>query len=188
MGKRLTRWKMFSQSCDFTIIHTAGKNNVVANVLSQIYEERTANIEVEIMEDPTINKSISALTSLLIPSSPDQYSPLSYPRFTTSNATSSSSIFSSNPGYCNYKYQPNTIATMSGKQGHQALYSVHDDKEYDYEHQNGRHVPIFEEEAYKVITALADAGLQLGYKFSVFTAPCSWRLSHTAIEEAQENI
>jgi hypothetical protein len=52
MGERSTRWKMFQQSFDFTIIHTAGKNNILVNTLSRIYEERTANAEEEIMEDP----------------------------------------------------------------------------------------------------------------------------------------
>jgi hypothetical protein len=61
MGKRLTRWKMFLQSYDFTIIHSVGRNNLLANALSQIYEQRTANTEAEIMKDPTINKSFSAL-------------------------------------------------------------------------------------------------------------------------------
>jgi hypothetical protein len=62
MGKRLTRWKMFLQSNDFTIIYTAGKNNLLADALSKIYEERTADTEAEIMEDPTINKLFSVLT------------------------------------------------------------------------------------------------------------------------------
>jgi hypothetical protein len=56
---------MFLQSCDFTIIHNAGKNNILADALSQIYEEGIANTEAEILEDPTINKSFSALTFLL---------------------------------------------------------------------------------------------------------------------------
>jgi hypothetical protein len=104
LGERLTRWKMFLQSCDFTIIHTAGKNNVLADALSRIYEERTTNTQAEILEDPTINKLFSTLTFQLTPPSRDQYSPLSYPRFTTSNTISSSSVLSSEPGYCNYKH------------------------------------------------------------------------------------
>jgi hypothetical protein len=43
MGKRITNWKMFLQSNDFTIIHTTRKNNILVNVLSRIYEERTAD-------------------------------------------------------------------------------------------------------------------------------------------------
>jgi hypothetical protein len=34
---------------------------MLADVLSQIYEERTANTEAEIMEDPTVNKPFSVL-------------------------------------------------------------------------------------------------------------------------------
>jgi hypothetical protein len=33
LGKTLTRWKMFLQSYDLTIIHTAGKNNLLADAL-----------------------------------------------------------------------------------------------------------------------------------------------------------
>jgi hypothetical protein len=64
MGERLTRWKMFLLSYDFTIIYTTGRSNVLADTLSQIYEERTIDTEEEIMEDPTINRSFSALTVL----------------------------------------------------------------------------------------------------------------------------
>jgi hypothetical protein len=70
IGKRLTRWRMFLQSYDFTIIYTAGRNNVLTGALSQIYKERTSNTEAEIIEDPTINKSFSALTFLLSSLSP----------------------------------------------------------------------------------------------------------------------
>jgi len=34
-----TRWRMFLQSYDFDIIHRPGKNNVLADALSRIYEE-----------------------------------------------------------------------------------------------------------------------------------------------------
>jgi hypothetical protein len=159
MGERLTRWKMFLQSYDFTIIHTVGKNNILIDILSQMYTERTANTEAEIMEDSTINKLFSALTLLLSPPSPDQYSPLSYPHFTTSNATSSSSVLSSHSGYCNYQYQPDTITAMLDIQDYQASSSLCDEEGYDCEHQNGRHVSIFGKEAYKIITALEDASL-----------------------------
>jgi hypothetical protein len=69
MGKRFTRWKMFLQFFDFTIIYTVGKNIVLTDTLSGISEERTAYTEVKIMEDPTINKLFSALTHLLLPPS-----------------------------------------------------------------------------------------------------------------------
>jgi hypothetical protein len=77
---------------------------------------------------------------------------------------------------------------MSGIQGHQAPSSPCDDKGCDHKHQNGRHVPIFGEEAYKIITALENASLQLGCKFSVFTAPYSRQPWQVAFEEAQNNI
>jgi hypothetical protein len=79
IGKRLTRWKMFLQLYNFTIIYTEGKNNVLADTLSWIYGQRLANTEAEIMEDPTINKSFSVLTFLLLLSSTDQYSLFPYP-------------------------------------------------------------------------------------------------------------
>jgi hypothetical protein len=60
---------------------------------------------------------------------------------------------------------------MSGIKDYQAPSSVCDNEGCDHKHPNGRHVPIFGEEAYKIITALEDASLQLGYEFSVFTAP-----------------
>jgi hypothetical protein len=46
---------------------------------------------------------------------------------------------------------------MSGIQDHQVPSPVCDDERYDREPQNGRHVPIFEEKVYKIITALEDA-------------------------------
>jgi hypothetical protein len=182
MGKWLTRWKML-EVYNFIIIHTVGKNNMLIDILLQIYEERTADTEAEIMKDPTINKSFSALTFLLSPPSPDQYSPLSYACFTTSNTISSSSVLSSDPDWCNYEHLTDTIATMLGLQDHQALSTVCDDEGYNCERHNGRHVPIFREEAYKIITALEDASLQLGCKFSGFTAPYSHQPSQTAIKE-----
>jgi hypothetical protein len=103
MGERLTKWKIFLQSYDYTIIHTAWKNNVFANTLLQIYEKRTPDTEAEIMEDTTINKSFSTLTFLPLSSVPDQYSHLSYPYFTTSIATSSFIVLSSNPDYYHYQ-------------------------------------------------------------------------------------
>jgi hypothetical protein len=140
------------------------------------------------MEDPTINKLFSALKFLVSLPSPDQYLPLSYPCFTTSNATSSSSVLSSDPGYCNYQYQPDTITAMSGIQDYQAPSSVCDDEGYDCKHQNGQHVPIFGEEAYKIITTLEDTSLQLGSGFSDFTDPYSCQLSQAALEDAQKNL
>jgi hypothetical protein len=188
MGKRFTRWKMFLQFYDFTIIHTAGKNNVLTDVLSRIYEERTANTEAEIMEDSTINELFSTLILLLSPPFPDQYSLLSYPWFTTSNTTSLSLVLSSDPSYCNYQYQPDTIATMTGIQEHQAPSSVCDNEGCNRKHHNGWYVPIFGEGAYKIISALEDASLHLGREFNAFTAPCSCQPSQVALEEAKRNI
>jgi hypothetical protein len=71
IGKRLTIRKIFLQSYDFTIIHTIKKNNILVDMLLKICEKRTANTEEEIMEDPTINKSSSALTFLLLSPSPN---------------------------------------------------------------------------------------------------------------------
>jgi hypothetical protein len=86
--------------------------------------------------------------------------------------TSSSLILSSDLDYYYYEYQPDTILAMSGIQDHQASFSVCDNEGCNHEHQDGRDVPIFEEEAYKVfITALEDASLQLRCGFSIFTAP-----------------
>jgi hypothetical protein len=95
---------------------------------------------------------------------------------------------SSDTDYYNYKYQFDTIAAMSGIQDHQAHSSVCDDEGCYCEHQNGRHVSIFEEEAYKIFISLEDGSLQLGCEFSIFTAPYTCQPSQTAIEEAQKNI
>jgi hypothetical protein len=105
---------MILQYYDLTIIHTAGKNNILTDARSRIYEERTVNIEAGIMEDPTINKSFSALTFQLLLSSQDLYLPLSYPHSTTSNAIFYPLVLSSDPGNYYYKYQPDTITGMSG--------------------------------------------------------------------------
>jgi hypothetical protein len=164
------------------------KINVLAKVLSQIYEKSTAKTEAEIMEDLTINKSYSALTFLLSSSFPDQYSPLSYPRFATSTATSSSSVLSFDPDYCYYKHQPNTIASILGMPDHQGPAAVCDDDGYDHEYQDARHVPIFQEEAYKVITTLGNTSLQLRLEFSVFMASYPCQPSRAAIEEVQKKI
>jgi hypothetical protein len=92
---------------------------------------------------------------------------------------------SSDPDYYYYEYQPDTITTMSGIQDHQGPSYICDDEGCDHKPQNGRHVSIFREEAYKIITALKDASLQLGHEFSDFTAPYSLKPSFAAIEEAQ---
>jgi hypothetical protein len=73
---------------------------------------------------------------------------------------------------------------MLGIQHHQASSSVCDDEGCDREHQNDRHVPIFGEEAYKIVTTLEDASLQLEREFSVFTASYSYQLLQAALEEA----
>jgi hypothetical protein len=149
----------FLQSYDFTIIHTAGKNQILINKLSRIYEKRTADTEAEIMEDPTINMSFPALTFPLISSSPDKYSPISYPHFTSGNTTSSSTGLPSDPNYRYDEYQPDTIATMSGIPDSQAPSSVCDDEECDCELHGSRHILIFGEEAYKTLTPLEDTRL-----------------------------
>jgi hypothetical protein len=95
---------------------------------------------------------------------------------------------SSDPDYCNYQHQPDTIATILGIQDHQAPSCVCDDKGCDYEHQNNRQVPIFGKEAYKIITTLEDTSLQLGGEFSVFTVFYSCQPSQAALEEVQKNI
>jgi hypothetical protein len=161
---------------------------VFADTLSKIYEERTAKTKEEIIEVPTINKSFSAFTFLLLLSFSDLYSPLSYPYFTTSNTTSSFLVLSSDPSYCHYKHQPDTIAAMSDISDHQAPSSFCDDEGCDCEYQDGRHVPIFGEEAYKVITTLEGTSLQLRHEFSVSTTSNSCQPSHTAIEKLQKNI
>jgi len=61
-----TRGRMFLQSYDFDIIHQPGKDNVLADALSRIYEEREASADL-ILVDPTEKKAIkgpySAMTS-----------------------------------------------------------------------------------------------------------------------------
>ena len=54
---RQTRWRMFLQSYDFDIIHRPGKDNVLADALSRIYEEREASADM-ILVDPTEKKAI----------------------------------------------------------------------------------------------------------------------------------
>ena len=57
---------MFLQSYDFDIIHRPGKDNVLADALSRIYEERVASADM-ILVDPTEKKVIkgpySSMTS-----------------------------------------------------------------------------------------------------------------------------
>jgi len=61
-----TRWRMFLQSYDFDIIHKPGKDNVLADALSRIYEEREASADM-ILVNPSEKKAIkgpySAMTS-----------------------------------------------------------------------------------------------------------------------------
>ena len=63
---RLTRWRMYLQSYDFDIIHMPGKDNVLADALSSVYQEREASTEMTLV-DPTEKKNIkgphSALTN-----------------------------------------------------------------------------------------------------------------------------
>jgi hypothetical protein len=77
---------------------------------------------------------------------------------------------------------------MSGIQEHQAPSYICDYEGCDREHQNGRNVQIFGEEAYNIITALEDANPQVALEFSVFTAPCSRQPSQAALKEVQKNI
>ena len=63
---RQTRWRMFLQSYDFDIIYRPGKDNVLADTLSRIYEEREAGsdmILVDSTEKKAIKGSYSAMTS-----------------------------------------------------------------------------------------------------------------------------
>ena len=57
---------MFLRSHDFDIIHIPGKNNVLADALSRVYEEREVSAEMTLV-DPTEKKNIngpySAMTS-----------------------------------------------------------------------------------------------------------------------------
>jgi len=55
-----TRWRMFLQSYDFNIIHRPGKDNVLADALSRIYEEREASADM-ILVDPTEKTAIKGL-------------------------------------------------------------------------------------------------------------------------------
>ena len=92
LGNRLTRWRMFLQHYDFTIVHTAGKDNALADALSRIYEERDAESEAELMADPTIRTQESAFNNmspsdLSAPSSPT----FAFPHFLPAPTNSSSS-------------------------------------------------------------------------------------------------
>jgi hypothetical protein len=95
---------------------------------------------------------------------------------------------SSDPNYFNYEYQPDIITAMSGLHDRQAPSTVYNNEACDCEYQNVKHIPIFRNEAYKSITTLEDASLQLGHEFSVFTAPHSCQPSQAALDEAQRNI
>jgi hypothetical protein len=64
LDKRITRWTMFLQLYNCIIIHNTGKNTVLTDTLSSIYEEWTGDTEGEIMKFPTIKESLSALTVL----------------------------------------------------------------------------------------------------------------------------
>ena len=63
---RQTRWRMYLQSYDFDIIHRPGRDNVLVDALSRVYEEREAIAEMTLV-DPTEMKNIkgpySAMTS-----------------------------------------------------------------------------------------------------------------------------
>ena len=57
---RQTRWRMFLQSYDFDIINRPGKDNVLSDTLSRIYEEREVSADM-IVVDPTEKKAIKGL-------------------------------------------------------------------------------------------------------------------------------
>ena len=63
---RQTRKRMYLQSYDFDIIHRPGKDNVLADGLSRVYEEHEASAEMTLI-DPTEKNNIkgpySAMTS-----------------------------------------------------------------------------------------------------------------------------
>ena len=42
----LTRWRMYLHSYDFDLIHIPGMDNVLADALSRVYEERQARTEL----------------------------------------------------------------------------------------------------------------------------------------------
>jgi hypothetical protein len=54
---------MFLQGHDFTIVHTVGNDNVLADALSRIYQEREPESSTEFLADPTISAHLSALAS-----------------------------------------------------------------------------------------------------------------------------
>ena len=57
---RLTRWRMYLQSYDFDIIHIPGKDNVLADALSRVYEEREASTEmIQVLGIPNIYEALS---------------------------------------------------------------------------------------------------------------------------------
>jgi hypothetical protein len=97
-------------------------------------------------------------------------------------------LLSSDPDQHYYEHQSDTITALSGLPYHQASPSVCDDEGCDCKYQDGKYVPIFEEEVYKVITALENTSLQHGNEFNFSTVPYSHQLSYAAIEEVQKNI
>ena len=61
---RQTRWRMYLQSYDFDIIHKPGKENVLADALSRVYEEQEASAEMTLV-DPTEKKNIKGPYSVM---------------------------------------------------------------------------------------------------------------------------
>jgi len=61
---RRTRWRIFHQSYDFHIIHSPGKDNILADALLRIYEEREASADM-ILVDPTEKKAITGAYSTM---------------------------------------------------------------------------------------------------------------------------
>jgi len=61
---RQTRWRMYLQFFDFDIIHMPGKDNILADALSRIYEERPAELD-QVLVDPTEKKSIRSPSSAM---------------------------------------------------------------------------------------------------------------------------
>ena len=63
---RQTRWRMYLQSYDFDILHRTGKDNVLADTLPKVYEEREASADmtlVDLTEKKIIKGPYSAMTS-----------------------------------------------------------------------------------------------------------------------------
>jgi len=61
---RQRRWRLYLQSFDFNIIHMPGKDNILADALSRIYEERPADSD-QVLVDPTEKESIRSTSTAM---------------------------------------------------------------------------------------------------------------------------